>query len=392
MERVIRPASPRRERDDSGVADLRLCGGTLVVEQPDQVLLDYLDVRNGYAYPAYDNLATNGTPALVDGDLLAPALIGVHMDAGRFGLLREMLPALEAVADLPDVPLHEADEDHILCVAGLFGILDEPRYAGRGVRGTVVSKVLHRKRPDLVPLYDSRIFEAYTAPGVLPRSTDRAWATSSSTCAGRCATTCRPSPRRSTRSRRSPPRRAARSPGCGSWTSSSGAPPTSGTERAPAPGGGAGPAPAVRLQHGERTGRGAGVTSSPDARCDPDGERAALLDADPALSTAPPGLELRQRTALDATYDAVKTYDCNEQVLLVDLAPVDDPAAALRALQRHLEDGGWTVTAVDEQVLALTATRELAPSLSSTLRANVDAAQGVLRVAAALPPAVVDAG
>ena len=64
----------------------------------------------------------------------------------------------------------------MLCVAGLFGILDEPRYAGRGIRGTIVSKVLHRKRPDLVPLYDSRIFEAYTAPGALPRSTDRAWA------------------------------------------------------------------------------------------------------------------------------------------------------------------------------------------------------------------------
>ncbi|MGZ6827639.1 MAG: DUF6308 family protein, partial [Mycobacteriales bacterium] len=43
------------------------------------------------------------------------------------------------------------------------------------VRGTIVSKVLHRKRPDLVPIYDSRIFEAYTAPGVLPRTLDRAW-------------------------------------------------------------------------------------------------------------------------------------------------------------------------------------------------------------------------
>ncbi|MEX2290494.1 MAG: DUF6308 family protein [Mycobacteriales bacterium] len=174
MERVIRPAAPGARA--AALGELRLCAGTLVVEHPDQLLLDYLDVRNGYAYPAYDRLLTNGTAELVDGDLLAPALIGVHMDAGRFSLLREMLPALEAVAELPEVALDEADEDHLLCVAGLFGILDEPRYSGRGVRGTVVSKVLHRKRPDLVPLYDSRIFEAYTAPGVLPRSTDRAWA------------------------------------------------------------------------------------------------------------------------------------------------------------------------------------------------------------------------
>jgi hypothetical protein len=154
---------------------LRLCAGTLEVDHPDQVLLDYLDVRNGYAYPAYDRLITNGSSDLVDGDLLAPALMGVHIDAGRFALLREMLPALEAVAELPDVALQDADDDHVYCVAGLFGILDEPRYAGRGIRGTVVSKILHRKRPDLVPIYDSRIFEAYTAPGVLPRTSDRSW-------------------------------------------------------------------------------------------------------------------------------------------------------------------------------------------------------------------------
>jgi hypothetical protein len=158
-----------------GVDSLRLCAGTLEVEHPDHVLLDYLDPRNGYAYPAYDTLVTNGSTELVDGDLLAPALMGVHLDRARFSLLRDMLPALEAVSDLPPVSLQDADDDHVLCVAGIFGMLDEPRYAGRGVRGTIVSKVLHRKRPDLVPLYDSRIFEAYTAPGSIPRSTDRSW-------------------------------------------------------------------------------------------------------------------------------------------------------------------------------------------------------------------------
>ena len=181
-ERVIRSADPSGGAQpgpvhtaSTGMAEMQLCAGTLTVEHPDQVLLDYLDVRNGYAYPAYDTLRTNGSAELVDGDLLAPMLMGAHIDNGRFALLREMLPALEAVADLPAVQLHEADDDHVLCVAGLFGILDEPRYAGRGIRGTIVSKVLHRKRPELVPIYDSRIFEAYTAPGVIPRATDRSW-------------------------------------------------------------------------------------------------------------------------------------------------------------------------------------------------------------------------
>jgi hypothetical protein len=154
---------------------LKLCAGTLVVETPDQLLLDYIDVRNGYAFPSYDRLVTNGAAALVDGDLLAPALIGAEVDRGRFALLREMLPALSGIASLPAVPLEEADDQTVEQVADLFAVLDEAPYAGKGVRGTIISKVLHRKRPDLVPLYDSRIFESYTAPGVLERSTHRSW-------------------------------------------------------------------------------------------------------------------------------------------------------------------------------------------------------------------------
>lgn len=154
---------------------LTLCAGTLDVDSPDQVLLDYLDVRNGYAYPAYDRLVTSGSSALVDGDLLAPSLIGAEVDRGRFLLLREMLPELAAVSELPPVALEDASDEVVAQVAGLFAVLDRAPYAGKGVRGTILSKVLHRKRPDLVPLYDSRIFESYTAPGALERSTHRTW-------------------------------------------------------------------------------------------------------------------------------------------------------------------------------------------------------------------------
>ena len=154
---------------------LKLCAGTLEVEHPDQVLLDYLDVRNGYAYPSYDRLVTNGSAVLVDGDLLAPALIGAEVDRGRFELLREMLPALAGIAALPAVSLELADDSVVEQVADLFAVLDQAPYAGKGVRGTIISKVLHRKRPDLVPLYDSRIFESYTAPGGIERSAHRSW-------------------------------------------------------------------------------------------------------------------------------------------------------------------------------------------------------------------------
>ena len=158
-----------------GLPPLRLCGGTLEVEHPDQVLLDHLDTRNSWSFPAYDRLVTNGSAVLVDGDLLAPVLIGTAVDRDRFLLLRELMPRIAGVADLPPAALQDAGDDVLAQVAELFSVLDDAPYAGRGVRGTILSKVLHRKRPDLVPLYDSRIFECYTAAGVVERSAARSW-------------------------------------------------------------------------------------------------------------------------------------------------------------------------------------------------------------------------
>lgn len=155
---------------------LRLCAGTLVVDAPEQLLGDYLDPRNGYAWPAYDTLETNGSIELVTGDLLAPALIEAYVDPSRYRQLFEMMPQLARVAALPPVPLQDADDAVVEQVAALFDVLDDPRYAGRGVRGTIVAKVLHRKRPDLVPIYDSRILLAYTAPGAIEaHASGRSW-------------------------------------------------------------------------------------------------------------------------------------------------------------------------------------------------------------------------
>lgn len=159
------------------VSSLALCGGTLVVDAPEQLLGDYIDPRNGYAWPAYDTLVTNGSVELVTGDLLAPALLEAYVDASRFRVLFDMLPQLSRVAELPLVSLADADDPTVEMVAALFDVLDDGSYRRRGVRGTVVAKVLHRKRPDLVPIYDSRILAAYTAPGAIPAEPSRTWVT-----------------------------------------------------------------------------------------------------------------------------------------------------------------------------------------------------------------------
>ena len=87
-----------------------------------------------------------------------------------------MLPAIgEGMASLPPTPLEESDDAGIAAVARCFAVLDEPIYTRAGARGTIVSKVLHRKRPDLIPLYDSRIWTAYTVSGAIGRGSHRPW-------------------------------------------------------------------------------------------------------------------------------------------------------------------------------------------------------------------------
>ena len=155
---------------------MQLCGGTLHIDEPEDLLLAYIEPDGAYAYPAYDTLVTNGSADLVDGDLLAPSLLGAHVDYARFVLLKRMLPAIcDGMAKLPPTPLDETDDAGIVTVARCFAVLDEPLYARAGARGTIVSKVLHRKRPDLIPLYDSRIWTAYTVSGAIGRGSHRPW-------------------------------------------------------------------------------------------------------------------------------------------------------------------------------------------------------------------------
>ncbi|MDX6273000.1 MAG: hypothetical protein QOJ92_210 [Frankiales bacterium] len=157
------------------MTSLKLCGGTLPIDEAEPLLLRYLDPAGGYAWPSYDTLVTNGSVELVGSDLVAPVLLGAHIDVPRYRLLFDLLPELAAVATLPPVGLQGATDDDIDAVAALFAVVDREAYRRKGVKGTILSKVLHRKRPDLVPLYDSRIYAAYTAEGAIHRDAHREW-------------------------------------------------------------------------------------------------------------------------------------------------------------------------------------------------------------------------
>src|SRR5437016_6185427 len=104
---------------------MQLCGGTLSVDDPEELLLAYIAPDGPYAYPAYDELVTNGSTELVDGDLLAPSLLDATVDYARFTMLKRMLPSLrDAMAALPATPIEDTDDAGVVQVARCFAVLD----------------------------------------------------------------------------------------------------------------------------------------------------------------------------------------------------------------------------------------------------------------------------
>lgn len=119
--------------------------------------------RDFYAWPYYDNLTTGSGPnGLNDGDLLAPVLLNVNPKIHGLATLQTLRPILEGgLAKVPQgVGLADATDADINTVAALFAPLG---ISGRfGVKGTTLAKVLHRKRPHLIPLFVQYVFATYT--------------------------------------------------------------------------------------------------------------------------------------------------------------------------------------------------------------------------------------
>lgn len=124
-----------------------------------------------YLFKTYDGYRTNDDPnVLADGDLLAPLLLNVQITVRSYRKLQRWRNQLEeALAQLPDVDLGDATDADIDTVAACFDVLDgEPRM------GVTLAKVLHRKRPRLLPLYDRNVYACYV-PGRIEAARKREW-------------------------------------------------------------------------------------------------------------------------------------------------------------------------------------------------------------------------
>ncbi len=120
------------------------------------------DVDDIYAYPAYDKMNGGPPESITDADLLAPVLLNARLTIRAFYGLQEKRGMIEeGLRDLPTtLRLVDADSEHLQAVGSLYSVLDRPTISG--VQGTILSKVLHRKRPLLIPLYDRNIERCYT--------------------------------------------------------------------------------------------------------------------------------------------------------------------------------------------------------------------------------------
>ncbi|WP_437770477.1 DUF6308 family protein [Arthrobacter sp. KNU40] len=162
--------------------DILTVGGlTVDLAQAKTWAREYLVESPGRSsYPAYDAYEGSGRDnhELGDADLLAPALLNVSQNPiPTYYALKRLMPVLnESFRAIPTgLPLQDAEDSQLDAIARLFRVLDDP--APKQIGMTTLSKVLARKRPGLIPVYDSAVAHCYSGSdnAPVPWQPGRSW-------------------------------------------------------------------------------------------------------------------------------------------------------------------------------------------------------------------------
>lgn len=142
---------------------LRVGGEIVERAQAFEWAREYLTGASAWAYPAYDAYDPRSNPDRIeDADLLAPVLLNVNRLTLKayYGLQAQRDRMQDCLAAIPeDAELATAGVDDLEPIRLLFAVLDDPGIGG--VQGTILAKILHRKRPGFIPLYDERVRRCY---------------------------------------------------------------------------------------------------------------------------------------------------------------------------------------------------------------------------------------
>jgi len=125
---------------------------------------------NPYAYPAYDcfNGDAKAAHLLLDGDLLAPGLLNVPVSIRSFYGLQRVRDHLQSSLASDDLarPIADLSDAQIAELVGPFyAVLDDSATKPWGVNATILSKVIHRKRPQSLALHDRWVNACYVGDG-----------------------------------------------------------------------------------------------------------------------------------------------------------------------------------------------------------------------------------
>ncbi len=132
-------------------------------------LTHYVDPASGRAFYTYDRI---GNPDnLEPADILAPALLDAPVPGRdvikmylRTGTHAELRKALESVLRDRDAAVARFVDQDIDSDIGAWALVEAALRASDeapGFRAAKVTKILHRKRPALVPIFDSKVAEFY---------------------------------------------------------------------------------------------------------------------------------------------------------------------------------------------------------------------------------------
>ncbi|NCT91860.1 hypothetical protein GXB85_12990 [Cellulomonas sp. APG4] len=148
---------------DATPAVVRVGALTAPWDEAQRFVTRYLNTpADHWSYPAYDAYPGGPDASVSEQDLFAPTLLnaGIRSLETYYALCGALRTINERLAVVPgDVDLADATDEQIADVARVIGVID-----GRAIPGvqlTTYSKILHRKRPRIFPLYDPHIEHCY---------------------------------------------------------------------------------------------------------------------------------------------------------------------------------------------------------------------------------------
>ncbi len=157
-------------------SSIRIGGVDIDRDRATSAAAQYLAARgHRFGYPAYDGFDSGaGAFRVGDGDFLTPVLLNVPVSVKTFYALSDLREKLDGwlLRVPPDARLIDAGPAELAELGALFAVLDGVERRPH-IRGSVLAKVMHRKRPGFVPLYDRHVDHCYRGGPDAPITKDR---------------------------------------------------------------------------------------------------------------------------------------------------------------------------------------------------------------------------